>query len=125
MKVKIESDVFDIVDRIKTIDEGYYIVFDLCKGRYELHNSNQPNTYCISIPYDEIDEKLINLIYGTNIDNIDNIIEDIDKYNANIENNNNKSMKNQTDYMVREIYNFANNSSKFFDSDKAFKSIWS
>ena len=125
MKIKIESDVFDIVERIKDIDEGYYILFDCAKGVFELHNSNQPSSYCVSVPFDEIDEKIIDLIYKTNISNIDTIIEDIDNNNENIVNNNNITMKNQTDYMVREIYNFANNSSKNFDSDKAFKSVWS
>ena len=124
MKIKIESDVFDIVERIKEIDEGYYILFDLTKDRFELHNSNQPNTFCLTIPYDEIDERLVGLIFKSNIANIDSIINDIDNNNNKLDINNNKKLKNQTEYMVREIYNFANNSSKKFDSDKAFESVW-
>ena len=37
MKIKIESDIFEISKRVKDIDENYYIVFDTKKNKYELH----------------------------------------------------------------------------------------
>ena len=36
MKIKIESDVFDIVDRIKEIDDGYFIIYDTQKNKFEI-----------------------------------------------------------------------------------------
>ena len=82
MKVKIESDVFDIVNRIKEIDDGYYIVYNLKTGKFELHNSNQLiSSYCLTIPYTEIDEKILNLIHASSVCNIGNIIDEIDNNN--------------------------------------------
>ena len=105
MKILLESDVFDIVNRIKEIDEGYFILYDLDKAKFELHNLNQPfNTYCLTIPYNEIDEKIIKLIWLTSIINIDNIIDEIDNNNKDIDKNNLENVKNYTDYYVREIY---------------------
>lgn len=115
MKIKIENDVFEITQRIKEIDEGYYIVFDTKKQMYELHNYMQPNTYCLTIPYDNLDSRLIDLLLYTNISNIDNIINDIDNNNSNIERNALNNVKIQTEYMVKEIYEFSNNSSKNFE----------
>ena len=115
MKIKIDSDVFEIAKRIKDIDDGYYIVFDTGKERYELHNINQPNTHCLTYPYANLDGRLIDLILYTNIGNIDKIINDIDNNNKNIENKSNNNIKNATEYMVREIYDFASNSSKKCD----------
>ena len=33
MKIKIESDVFDIAKRLKQINESYYILFDTSKQK--------------------------------------------------------------------------------------------
>ena len=124
MKIKIESDVFDVSKRIKEIDENYFIMFNLNNNKYELHCTSQPNTYCFSYPYEDLDERFIDMIYKTNIVNIDNIIEQIDNNNAKIENNVNSSVKDKSNFMLREIYNFSNISSKNFDESKAFSSVW-
>lgn len=123
MKVIIEDDVFDILKRVREIDEGYFILFDTSNCKYELHNINQPTTYCLTIPFDNIDSRLIDLVLYTNISNIDNIINDIDTNNNKIEFDNKNNLKNQTDYMVREIYNFCNNSSKEL-TDNSFNILW-
>lgn len=124
MKIKIESDVFDIAKRVKDIDEDYYILFDTSKNVYELHHKNQPNTYCFSYEFQNLDSRFIDKVYATNVNNIVNIVEDIDKNNDKIVQSENEKIKNTTDFMLREIYSFANNSSKELDDAKAFKSVW-
>ena len=123
MKIKIEENVFDILERIKEIDEGYFVLFDTSKNCYELHNANQPTTYCLTIPYDTLDSRVIELILYSDISNIDSIMQDIDNNNIKIEEDANNEIKSQTDYMVREIYDFCNNSSKKFDCN-SFKASW-
>lgn len=123
MKIKIESDVYDIVNRIKEIDDGYYIVYNTAKMVYELHNSKQPYSYCLTIPYDEIDNRLIDLICVTNIRNIDNIIEDIDNNNDKLEKEKMNKFKDVSDYKLREIYKFESNSSKEIGDD-LFENNW-
>ncbi len=124
MKIKIESDVFDIVKRVKDIDDGYYIIFNLKSQKYELHNYKQLNTYCFSYPFANLDCRFLEMIYATNANNIDNIIEEIDKNNIDIERNRQKRMIDYNKYYLSEIYNFSNNSSKEYCEDKVFSSIW-
>lgn len=124
MKIKIESDTFDIVERIKDIDENYFLLFDLEKEKFELHNKSQANSYCFTYPYDNLDNRMLNLIYKSSVGFIDKIMEDIDRNNCKIERNNMEKVKSDADYMFREIYNFSNNSSKELDDNKAFSSVW-
>ena len=124
MKIKIESDIFEISKRVKDIDENYYIVFDTKKNKYELPRCGQGGTYSLTCPYDNLDSRFFDLIYSTDVRFIDNIVEDIDKNNEIIEKKANATVTNQTDYMLREIYAFANNSSKELDEKSAFSSIW-
>lgn len=123
MKIKIENDVFEITQRIKKIDEGYFIVFDTLKQRFELHNSEQVNTYCLTVPYDNLDDRLIDLVMYSKIDNIDNIINEIDINNKVIEGKSINKLKDQTGYMIREIYNFCNNSSKIYNVN-SLDNVW-
>ncbi len=124
MKIKIESDVFDIAKRVKQINENYYILFDTSKQKFELHSKEQQNSYCFSYPFQNLDNRFLDLVYTTNIKYIDNIVEDIDNNNREIEQREKQKTKSQTDYMLREIYSFANNSSKELDDKKSFSSIW-
>ena len=43
MKIEIKEDLFDIVNRLKEIDDGYFVLYDLKKCRYEVHNKKQEN----------------------------------------------------------------------------------
>lgn len=124
MKIEIESDVFDIIKRIKEIDENYYVMYNLDNSKYELHYKNLPNTFCFTYPYDNLDSRIIDMIYMSSVKYIDNIIEDIDNNNIKVENENKEKVNLQTNYQLREIYNFSNNSSKNLDDAKAFTSVW-
>lgn len=123
MKIKIDDDLFGIADRIKEIDESYFILFDLEKNVYEIHNSNQESSYCLSLPFDMLDSRVIEIIQSTSIRYIDKIMEDIDNNNNKIDNENKNRIKSQSDYMLREIYEFCNNSSKKFD-ENSFQTDW-
>ena len=123
MKIKIESDVFEITKRIKEIDDGYFVMFDTKNNRYELHNLYQDNTYCLTYPYADLDSRLIEMILYSNILNIDNIINDIDNNNKEIERNTENQIKSQTEYQVREICDFASNSSKICEVN-SFSNQW-
>ncbi len=124
MKIEIESDVFDIVNRIKEIDDGYKIMLNLKTGLLELHNTNQRNTFCFNIKNNEISSKLIDDIFYSNIRYIDNIINDIDNMNSKVEKESKDETLDLTTYMAKEIFDFSNNSSKEYDLNKAFSSVW-
>lgn len=123
MKIEINNDVYDVVKRIKEIDEDYFVLYNINKGVYELNHKNQENTYCLTIPYDELDSRTIEIVLWSQVSNIDNIMDEIDKYNIANESNTQKLVKSATDYMVREIYEFANNSSKILTLD-SFSTTW-
>lgn len=124
MRIEIESDVFDIVNRIKEIDDGYRILLNLKTGLLELHNINQRNTFCFNIKNNEISSKIIDDIFYSKVENIDNIMSDIDNNNSNIEKNNKNKTLDLTTYMAKEVFDFSNNSSKKYDLDKAFSNVW-
>ena len=83
MKVEICFDVYNISKRIKDIDRDYYIVYDTTKQNFEVHNSSQiGSSYCLTLPFKELDERTLKHVLKTqsaNIEEILNIIENDNK----------------------------------------------
>ncbi|MBE5735894.1 MAG: hypothetical protein E7356_00850 [Clostridiales bacterium] len=123
MRIKIESDVFDITDRIKEIDDGYFIVFNTLTSQYEVHNYKQENTYCFVVNDVAIDKRVLDKVYDTSIENIDNIIDDIAKNNIGVSKNCNEKILEQSAYQIREIYEYASSASRPI-GDNVFVTEW-
>ena len=123
MKIEIESDVHDIVCRLKELDEAYFVVFNTDKKTYEVHNKNQADSYCLTVPFDCLDSRVVDMVCATNVRFADKIYEDIDRNNKIIEENNERRVQDIVDYKTREIFKFANNSSKDFDVN-VFENNW-
>ena len=82
MKEKIMHDVYNISKRIKDIDRDYYIVYDTSKQNFEIHNYSQiGSSYCLTLPYCELDERTLMYVLKTQSTNIDEILENIENEN--------------------------------------------
>ena len=63
MKIKLSSDVYNISNRVKNIDKDYYVLFNTSNAKFEIHNKSQiGSTYCLTLPFNELDERALNLI---------------------------------------------------------------
>ena len=82
MKIKIFNDVYEISKRIKYIDKDYYVVYDTSKQKFEIHNSNQiGNSYCLTVPYKELDERTLKLVRSSQSANIEEILKNLENDN--------------------------------------------
>ena len=83
----IDSDNLYIVERLKEIDESYYIIFNLDRKKFEVHSSSQKlGSYCFTIPYDRLDQRTIEYARKSRIERRDEIIKEMDKENEKREN---------------------------------------
>jgi hypothetical protein len=64
----LNSNVFNIPERIKEIDDGYFIVFNHKTKSYELHHREDPfNTLQIVFPFTELDSRAIDFVRETSV----------------------------------------------------------
>jgi len=122
MKIKIESDVLDIIKRIKEIDDGYYIMYNQNNKKFEVHNSHQKRSYCLTIPYSQLDERTIKMIYETSIKNYDKITRELEEGNKKYQEKEIDKVKEINDYKIREILRYSGAGVR--DIGSAFKSTW-
>ena len=101
MLIKILSDNLFITSRLKEIDSSYFVVFNTKLNRYEIHSKRQAeNTFCVGLPFSELDERTVNYVLKTRVENIEKILNDIEKNNEKIEKNNKKSILNKIEEAI-------------------------
>jgi len=66
----IKNDVYDMARRVREYDNSLFLVFNTKSQKYELHSlDNKGNTFCATIPYDQLDARLETLIRKGDIRN--------------------------------------------------------
>lgn len=66
--VEIRGDVFDIGNRVKEIDEGYSIRYNLITHNYELYHNRRGEQIQSVLPYKQLDKRTLDYIYETRIE---------------------------------------------------------
>ena len=81
----IRNDLFDIAARLKSIDDGYFVVYNFRLHRYEVHHSRQRgSTFALSVPYPCLDVRTETLVRRTRAENAKRLMEETERENARI-----------------------------------------
>ena len=81
----IENDLLGICDAIKMIDENYFIVYSETKQKYEIHNRRDVPTYSLTVSYENLDFRTVELLYKSHISRLKEYFENLEKDNRNLE----------------------------------------
>lgn len=80
---EIKNDLFDIVKKIKEINQNYKVFRNIIKHRYEIYFQKGVNLNLeLVVPYDKLDYRTINLLNKTKVENADEIFDEIEEANA-------------------------------------------
>lgn len=80
--VIVENDLFGIAARLRSIDDGYFVVYDKRKHAFEVHNSRQRgNTFALSVPYPCLDVRTEQLVRRTRVENAKRLLEEMEREN--------------------------------------------
>ncbi len=94
MLIEIKNDPYFISQRLKDVDQSYYLVFNCIKGKYEVHSTSQVGcSYCLTSPYDGLDVRLLDLARTTRRENLKELLTKIDEENAKLEAKNTKKLE--------------------------------
>lgn len=123
MIIRIYEDVFDITQRLKEIDESYFVVYNTQKKKYEVHSNKQKNTYCLTVPYKGLDARAISLTLKTRRENYNKILDEIEKTNFSIEKENKRKINDLCNFKAREMFSYMKSHDEI-DFDDAYKTRW-
>lgn len=81
MRERVENDLFGIADRLRAIDEGYFVL--RTDDGFEVHNSLQRgSTFALKVPYPELDERTVRLVRKTRRERFAALLAETERQNA-------------------------------------------
>jgi hypothetical protein len=104
----IFDQVSNIPQRLKEIEPEYFVLYNKRTGHFEVHNMlNIGNTYCLTIPYKELDWRAVDLVRMTRVDRMDNIHKVIDRNNQKIKSDAEKKAIDYAGELAKDIFHYA------------------
>lgn len=102
----VSSNVYCIPERVKEYDPSYFVVWNNRKEQFEIHSTdNVGDTFCMSIPYKELDDRVIKMLYKNDLRNRGSVIfDEIDKENEQLEKSKDREIKNHIKDISKEMH---------------------
>lgn len=83
---EITDDLFGVCDRLKAIDDGYFVFLNYKTGKFEVHNRHDaPRTLCLVLPFDRLDERTVRRVLYTRAERIKEMTERMERENKRTE----------------------------------------
>ena len=124
MLIKILRDAFDISKRLKQIDNGYFVCFNTVKQRFEVHNKKQRQTFCLVVPFESLDSRLLTYVRKTRKQNFDAIIKEMETHNEKLEKENKRVVLDKSSFMLNEMFSYALHHEGDINFLDAYKTKW-
>ena len=75
--IQIKSDVFDIADRIREIDERYRLYYNSCEDRFEIRLKGREAELVVTWK-DALDARLVTKLRETHVRRVERFIEELE-----------------------------------------------
>ena len=86
--IAVTDDLFDIADRLKTVNPAYSVFYNVVCRRYEVHSGvrrGETSTLAFVVPYDELDARMVEYAQKTSVANAARLIEEMQRNNDAVE----------------------------------------
>ncbi len=89
----VKDDLFHVAKRLRQIDSRYRVYFNRQLFRFEIHAQGAMQ---IALPFDRLDERSVEYVRKTRVENLDALTKEIELDNAKIE-------KRRQDELLKKI----------------------
>lgn len=104
----IHDHVSNVPQRLREIEKEYFVLYNKRTGHFEVHSMlNVGSTYCLTVPYKELDWRAVDLVRMTRVDRNDNIHEIIENHNKKIKEDAEKKAIDQIGELAKDIFHYA------------------
>lgn len=84
-KIIVNSDALDVISRIKNWNNKYEVLFIPKLKKFVLYlfeNELVPPIYCLTFPYEQIDERMIDYVQKSEVQNRKHVLKEMEESNA-------------------------------------------
>lgn len=119
MYIRVTHDIFDISQRVKDIDDGYFVLYNSTSKNFEVHNSKQKDSFCISCK--RLNVEVLNKLHKTKTINLNRIFSEIEENNQKIAE---KSYKNSISHAKEKFGEAMQCIERGMDYDPEIQTKW-
>lgn len=65
--IPLFSSVHRIPERLYDYDNRFFLVYNKDRSKYEIHHLDQADTFCLTVPYDQLDARTIRHLWRNDI----------------------------------------------------------
>ena len=103
----VKTSALNIPERLKQIDKGYFLVFNHRSKEFEVHHREQrDNTFCLNIPYKELDVRTLELVKRTRMEYAKQIFKEMEENNLKIEREADKKRNEYSKEVLTDIHKY-------------------
>lgn len=103
--ILVETSITRIPERLEEIDSNLFVCLNTRTQNFEVHSlANRESTYCFSVPYNELDSRVIEVFQRSNLKtrNAKEIIWQMDRENEELERRRENHRRSETNAWARE-----------------------
>ena len=121
----IRTSVINIPERLREIEKGYFVVRNHRTHKFEVHHEDglPIDSIQLSLPFDELDERTLQYVWDTRVENAKALFALMERQNAKLEEDAQKRSDNETECISKEIFQYCHNDHPSLDvpDDGAYK----
>ena len=104
--IPITNDLFDIAARLRTVNDGYRVYYNVARSRFEVYDESRVTpTLAFVSPYDELDCRTVDYAVYSRVENADVVLSDVERSNAAVEHSlEHEALNNLEKYENRRFY---------------------
>lgn len=108
----------NIPERLREIDRGYFVVYNHKNDSYEVHHEDglPLESFQLYIPYKELDQRTIDRVLETKVENAKAIYAMMERQNAKLEEDAQRRSDEITEGISKEIFQYCHNDHPSLDA---------
>lgn len=122
--VKITSDCFNVVARLRAINSSYGVYYNKQFKRFELHNQKYfKNSFEMVLPFASLNAKAVKHVFKSLKTTSKQKFLQMEKHNARLEEKAENESKDESKIKLKEIYQYAQGGKEYRHED-AYLATW-
>lgn len=106
-RVPVISHAMDIPERLKELDDGYFVMLNVKTQRFEVwHRGEGEGVLECVLPYDGLDERTVRHVREHRMERMDQLIREIEEHNAQLEEDAQRKWLDEAGERTREAFGY-------------------
>ena len=122
--IEIKNDLFNISNRIKRVDENYFICFNKVLKQFEVHHKKQPDTTFCFVAGKTLNVSVLNKAIKTSVKFYLKNLKSMEEVNLKLNKKSEQNIKEKNMHMFKSLINYSLKNIRQPNFENCFTTKW-